>query len=413
MISVTVDLASVKGFLLELKETPAKILQLARSNFKEVFVRYLAELMNAEITLYLGRNPYERAFGNLDRNYRNGWYRRRFHVKWLGGIELKVPRDRNGFYHTQLLPRYKRYEEEIEKDLSVMFLTGTSTRNIELISEKLLGVKLSRQEVSNTNVKLHEGIEQWRSRDLSEVSIKYMYVDGTNFDMRVDNRVSKVCVLVAIGVDTKGHKTVLGFQSGDKESASSWREFFKDLKRRGLRGNEVQLGVMDGLAGLESVFQEEFPRAKVQRCQVHVARNVLAKVPSKLKDKVADGLRDIFYASSSKKAKEQFLVFSERFEASVPSAVKCLERSIENCLTFYRFPEEEWPSLRTTNPIERLAKEYKRRTKPMEIVGGEKSCYNLLAFISLKMEVGWRRTPLGSMSSRLRGLTPKKFTQNT
>lgn len=108
---------------------------------------------------------------------------------------------------------------------------------------------------------------------------------------------------------------------------------------------------------------------------------------------MADSIRDIFYASSYKKAKENFKFFCEKWEKIVPSAVKCLSNSIENCLTFYKFPQEEWISLRTTNPIERLAKEFKRRTKPMEIVAGENSCYNLLAFVSIKMELSWRRTP--------------------
>jgi putative transposase len=132
------------------------------------------------------------------------------------------------------------------------------------------------------------------------------------------------------------------------------------------------LGVMDGLPGLEKVFKEEFPGAKVQRCQVHVTRNVLAKVPKKLKKAVADDdLRSIFYASSKEKAMEFFAVFKEKWEKDLPSAVKCLENSIQSCLTFFICPEEEWISLRTTNVIERLNKEFKRRTKPMEIVRRE------------------------------------------
>ncbi|MBW1732506.1 MAG: transposase [Deltaproteobacteria bacterium] len=172
-----------------------------------------------------------------------------------------------------------------------------------------------------------------------------------------------------------------------RESASNWREFFKDLKRRGLDPSTVVLGIMDGLPGLEKVFQEEFPRARIQRCQVHVSRNVLAKVPSKLKETIGDELRSIFYASSKKKALEFFDQFKNRWEGEIPSAVKCLQRSLEACLTYLEFPEEEWISLRTTNAIERLNKEFKRRTKPMEILAGERSCYTLLAFICLKMPV--------------------------
>jgi len=145
-------------------------------------------------------------------------------------------------------------------------------------------------------------VEKWRTRDLSGEPIKYLFLDGVTFDMRIDGSIEKVPVLVAIGVMETGKKSVLGFQAGDKEGAPSWRDFFKDLKKRGLDGTKMVLGVMDGLPDLEKVFKEEFSKAKVQRCQVHMARNVLAKVPKKLKKAVADDMRAIFYASSKEKA---------------------------------------------------------------------------------------------------------------
>ena len=285
-----------------------------------------------------------------------------------------------------------------------------------MISKRLIGRRVSPTEISNANNELIEAVEKWRSRDLSEEPIKYLFLDGVNFDMRIDGSIEKVPVLVAIGVTEAGQKRVLGFQAGDKESASTWREFLKDLKKRGLDSFRVILGVMDGLAGLEKVFKEEFSRAKVQRCQVHVARNVLAKVPKKLKKSVADDLRSIFYASSKKKAMDFFNAFKDKWQKDLPSAVKCLENSIEACLTFFMCPEEEWISLRTTNIIERLNKEFKRRTKPMEIVAGENACYMLLAFISLKMELHWRSNPIGKVRNNLpffQNLVIEKFTQNS
>lgn len=171
---------------------------------------------------------------------------------------------------------------------------------------------------------------------------------------------------------------------------------------------------MDGLPRLEKVFSEEFSNAKIQRCQVHVAKNILAKVPMRLKSVVADDVRTIFYASSKKESMEYFKEFSNRWTKDVPSAVKCLERSIESCLTFFHFPKDEWVSLRTSNIIERLNKELKRRTKPMEIVAGERACYTLLAFISLKMEVHWRNFLLGKRVSNLpvlQTLADSNFTQ--
>ena len=191
---------------------------------------------------------------------------------------------------------------------------------------------------------------------------------------------------------------VIAIQSGDKESATSWREVFKDLKKRGLDGSKIQLGIMDGLRGLEKVFKEEFPKAKVQRCQVHVARNVLAKVPRKSKKEVGDHLRNIFYSSSKKRALAFLREFEDKYKEVFPSAYKSLSTCLESCLTYLRFPKEEWISLRTSNCIERVNKEYKRRTRSMEILAGESSCYCLLAFISLKMEIHWRTAPIGKTS---------------
>jgi putative transposase len=337
-------------------------------------------------------------------------------MKSVGDTTITVPRDRKGSYKPKVIPRFQRYENSIKEDLTLMYLTGISTPSLpaltacvnklagkdilSLLSNKLIGRKLSPQEVSNANKELISAIEKWRTRDLSGENIKYIYLDGVNFSMRI-KKIQTVPVLVAIGVDINGCRSVLGFQSGDKESASSWREFFKDLKSRGLNGSIVKLGIMDGLAGLEKVFKEEFYNADVQRCQVHVARNVLSKVPLKHKKGVADDLRSIFYASSKDKAVGFFKEFKNKYDNVFPSAVKSLSNSIDSSLTFFKFPEEEWISLRTTNIIERLNKEFKRRTKSMEILAGESSSYNLLAFISIRMEAAWAHNVVGKVKPNL------------
>ena len=414
MIELSVNVAEVKGYIKELIEAPGKFFSMIRYNVRESVGQYLSELMEAELTFYIGRERYERR-GGREVNYRNGGYNRRFTLKGIGEVVVNVPRDRKGKYKTDVLPRSRQYEDQIREDMGLMYLTGVSTRTLSLISHRLLGRSLSHNEVSKANLALTEGVEKWRNRDLSKELVKYMYVDGVNFDMRIGGSVEKVAVLVAIGVTEGGQKLVLGLQSGDKESASCWREFIRDLKGRGLDGSSVKLGIMDGLAGLEKVFQEEFSGAKTQRCQVHVARNVLAKVTKKHKKEVADDLRSIFYASSKEKAVTFYDKFRNDWQKEFPSAVKSLESSIDSCLTFFSFPAEEWISLRTTNIIERLNKEFKRRTKPMEIVAGENSCYRLLAFISLKMELAWRTAPVGKVNDNLpffKQIAEKEFTQN-
>jgi len=398
----------------EIQEQPQQIFEMIRLDVREIVGDYITAMMGAELTHFLGREPYVRSKGDI--NHRNGSYGRNFTLKGIGEVEVKVPRDRKGEFSTQVIPRSKQYEEEISRDLSLMFLTGISTRSLSMISKRLIGRRISHTEISSANADLTEAVEKWRMRDLSKESIKYLFVDGVNFRMRIQGSIELIPVLVAIGVTMEGHKLVLGMQSGDKESASNWREFFKDLKTRGLKSQTVTLGVMDGLTGLEAVFKEEFSQAKVQRCTVHVDRNVIAKVPRKLKKAVASDLRSIYYASSREVALEQFDLFKEKWRKDIPSAVNCLEKSVDSCLTFFDFPEDEWVSLRTTNIIERLNKEFKRRTKPMEIVAGEHACYRLLAFISLKMELHWRSNPVGKVHNNLpffKEWAYKEFTQKS
>jgi len=398
-MEIKISVPEVVSLIKELQENPSRIFEMATMNVQKDVGNYLTNLMKAELTHVLGREKYERGQG--DTNHRNGSYPREFCVKGIGEVAVKVPRDRKGEYQTQVLPRSKRYEDRITEDLSIMYLTGISTRTLSMLSKRLIGRSISAEEVSKANKELTGGVEKWRNRDLSQEKIKYIFVDGVIFKMRLKWSVENIPVLAAIGVTEDGTKLVLGLQSGDKESASNWREFFRDLKSRGLDRTSVRLGIMDGLSGLEKVFEEEFRNAKVQRCQVHVARNVLAKVPHKLKKEVADDLRSIFYASSKGKADEFYRSFYKKWNKEIPSAVKSLTHSIDACLTFFKFPEEEWISLRTSNIIERLNKEFRRRTKSMEIVAGEDACYRLLAFISLKMELTWRSNPVGKVRPNL------------
>ncbi len=397
----------------EIRKQPDDLFEMIRTDVRQSVGHYLSELMDTELTDFLGRKRYERIEGN--RNHRNGSYGRKYTLKGIGNVAVQVPRDRNGDSRTHVIPRSRQYEDALREDLCVMFLSGVSTRTLSLMSEKLIGRKISATEVSNASKQLAGAVEAWRERDLSVEPIKYMYIDGTLFSMRIDGSIEKVPVLVVIGVTETGHRTVLGLQSGDKESATSWREMFKDLKKRGLDASRIQLGIMDGLPGLERVFSEEFAKAKVQRCQIHVSRNILAKVPKKLKKDVADEVRSIFYAASKSKAMAFFESFKAKREKDLPSAVKCLANSLSACLTYLQYPDEEWVCLRTTNVIERVNKEFKRRTKPMEILAGERSCYTLLTFVCLKMEIHWRSKPIGKVAANLpfmKNMAEYNFTHN-
>ena len=309
-MKVEVNVPEVVSLFKEIQKQPEKLFEMVRMDIRETVGQYLSHLMDMELDHFLGRKRYERT-GEKDPNHRNGSYDRGFTLKGIGPVQVEVPRDRKGEFKTKLIARSQRYEEDLRQDLCLMFLTGVSTRSLSMISSRLIGRKLSPTEVSSANKDLVDAVEKWRTRDLSKESIKYLFIDGVCFSMRVDGSVEMVSVLVVIGVTERGERLVLALQTGDKESASNWRELFSDLKKRGLDPRRVILGIMDGLLELEKVFKEEFPKAKVQRCQVHVARNVLAKVPRKLKRAVADDLRSIFYASSKEKALDSYTILSE------------------------------------------------------------------------------------------------------
>jgi putative transposase len=362
---------------------PMTTLQTLAGDLQGRFEDWTNELMQAELSLHLGREPYERS-AKSPKNHRNGYRSRRITVKGLGTLELRVPRDREGRFKSAVVPERIQYDPRIEQDLQMLFLGGASTRTVELMSERLFGRRLSSGEVSKANQKLLEPVEAWRHRSLADEKYLYLFLDGTNFSMRRGKEVAKQCVLVVIGVTESRQRQVLALQAGDKESSKAWASVFKELIARGLDPSTIQVGVMDGLPGLEQAFLDTFRRAKVQRCQFHKAGNVLAKV--RRNDRL-----------SAKRALERF---QGKWKAIYPDAVRCLEKDFDALIAFLEFPEEEWMHLRTTNIIERLNKEFKRRTKPMEIVAGEASVYTILAFVAMKMKMSWRNAPFRNSGFR-------------
>jgi putative transposase len=409
-------ISEVEGLFKEIMKEPGKMFDLFRIDIKRACERALEQVISLELTAYLGRERYERKTID-DKNYRNGSYQRTFTAKGIGNLQFKVARDRNGEFHSKVINRYERYEGEIAHDVQAMFLSGMSTRSIELFSEHLLGRRVSSGEVSKINAELIAAVEKWRTRRLDDLKIEYLMMDGVFFKFRVKRvvdgatqmEIKRIPMLVVIGVTSAKQRVFLNIQHGDKDSATTWREIFRDLKERGLDSSHVNLGIMDGLQGLEKVFCEEFQKAKVQRCIVHVMRNVVTKAPRVLRREVTDCLRDIFYAEKKDTAKDRYDNFVKKYNDIVPSAVASLQRSIESCLTFFDFPEEEWVSLRTTNIIERVNKEFKRRTRPMEILASERSAYVILGFVAYKMEANWKSAPFGKSNLP----TLRNFTHNS
>ena len=236
-MKIEVSVPEVVRIFKEIHTQPEQLFDIIRADIRQSVGQYLSEMMQVELTRFLGREPYERA--NDESNHRNGSYHRQFTLKGIGAVDVQVPRDRTGDLQTQVVPRSKRYEDQLRQDLCVMFLTGISTRTLSMLSKRLIGRSVSPTEVSRAHRELINAVEQWRSRDVSQERIQYIFVDGVNFDRRLGDTIEKVPVLVAIGGSETGHRLVLGLQAGDKESATAWREFCKDLKRRGLQSQPV------------------------------------------------------------------------------------------------------------------------------------------------------------------------------
>ncbi len=232
-MKMEITVPEVMNLINEIHREPGSLFEMIRADVQETVGEYLSILMDTEMTHFLGRKRYERSEGG-NNNHRNGSYDRKYTLKGIGSVDIKVPRDRKGAFKTEVIPRSKQYEDTIREDLSVMFLSGISTRTLSLISERLIGRKISSGEVSKVSKSLTSSVEGWRERDLSEEPIKYMYIDGTNFSMRIDGAIEKVPVLVVIGVTDKGYRTVLGLQSETRSPLPAGVRCLKTLKEEAL-----------------------------------------------------------------------------------------------------------------------------------------------------------------------------------
>jgi putative transposase len=379
------------------REAPGLAMQEVIGQLRGAVAETLERVMDAELELHLAENP------DPD-NKRNGYRSRTFGIKGLGSLTVRVPRDRKGTFESQVVPAGRRYDQAIERDLAALHLAGISTRMLSVLSRRLLGVKVSAQEVSSSLDSILPSARKFLERPLGDRRWMYLYVDGTFFSVR-RTTVQKEPTLVVLGVDEGGFKSVLSLEFGDRDSRSAWTTVFASLKERGLDGAAVQLGIMDGLPGLGDAFTEAFPKARVARCWVHKGTNVFPRVPKRYQAAFKGDWDLVQYAADGEAARAAFGGLKERWAKTCPEAVECMAKDIDALLLHYEFPKEHWDALRTTNPIERVHKEFKRRAKAMEQMGPD-GLRALLAFTSLKLEFGWMQTSIAS--SRLQHLAYKK-----
>ena len=351
------------------------------NELKKSTQEFFETLMEAELTAFLGEE------GQLE-NKRNGHKEKTYALKGLGAIKLRVPRDRLSKFTSSVIPKSEVIDPRLKEDFAVLSLAGISTRNIGMISRRILGLEIGKSAIVESYSLIEESAMKWLERPL-EGRYWALYIDGTNFKVQRRGSTEKEPMLVVMGIGEDDCRSILAIESGHKDNVDCWRTVFSSLKSRGLNAEAVRIGIMDGLPGLERAFREEFPNAVTARCWVHSKRNAANKCPARLREAFRIMMAKVMYANSQQEAKEAFATLKSTMGEDGKSAIYCLEKDLEALLVHYTFDRRYWRALKTTNPIERVNKEFKRRAKTMEGMG-ERSLRCLLVFTALKLEMGWK-----------------------
>jgi len=346
-------------------------------------LRMLVERMvREELIEALGAAPYERTAER--RGYQHS-PRERTITTGLGPVTLTVPRGRlfttsqggSAEWRSELLPRYARRTREVDAALAGLYLSGTNTRRVKQALKPLLkGAPLSKSAVSRVVTGLKDQYETWRARDLSAERLKVLYLDAAYLRVRLAKKIEKVPVAAAVGVRADGTKVLLGLWSYASEGRAAWAAVLEDLTARGL--TVPDLVVIDGSRGLRAALAECWPQVAVQRCTVHKLRNLEAHAPKRLHDQLRQDYREIVYAEDERAARRAWLRFTAKWKKLCPAVVESLDEAGAELLTFYRFPESQWKGLRTTNIVERVIGEFRRRVKTQAVLPSQDSALLLL-----------------------------------
>jgi putative transposase len=321
------------------------------------------------------------------RGERNGYYQRNL-VTPAGKIErLEVPRDREGEFVTEVFERYRRMTGDVEEAVLEMYLSGISVRKIAGVTDALSRVKVGKDAVSRIASRLEEQQKEWRERPLKEKTYPYLYLDATYLKVRWGARVSSLALLACVGVDEEGFREVLAVEVAGSEKGAAYASLLRGLIDRGLRG--VRLVISDDHEGIKAAVRGELPGAEWQRCVVHFERNVLAHVPRSSMAEVAQDMKAIFKVRREKTARALAEEFVELYGKRFPKAVAVFEAGIGDALTYLHYPGSHHAKLRTTNMLERLFKEVKRRTRVVGVFPNETSASTLATEIALRSSEEW------------------------
>ncbi len=332
---------------------------------------FIEELLEQELTQALGRSRHERAAAEPN-GYRNGTRERRL-LGSFGPVQISVPRARmttegggTQEWRSAALPRYARMTRQVEALIAGAYLSGTNTRRVKRALAALFAGAVGKDVVSRTWRKVRTDWEAWARRDLAGEDIVRLILDGTVVRVRLDRKATSISLLVVLGVRRDGQKVLLAVKNMGGESEAAWRSILDDLVARGLRTPEFL--ITDGAAGLERALAALWPDVPAQRCTVHKHRNLLAHAPDALHEEISADYTDMIYAESAKEVEQRRRAFLRKWRLRCPAVAMSLEEAGDRLFAFLRLPSSQWKSARTTNAIERLHEEFKRRIKTQTVL---------------------------------------------
>jgi putative transposase len=352
----------------------------------QIVERVLQEMLEAQMTEHIGAAPYERSATRTGQ--RNGYKPRALRTR-VGTLNLLVPQDREGTFSTRLFSRYQRNEKALVLALMEMYVEGVSTRKVKEVTEELCGISFSKSLVSSLAGSLDQELQAWRSRRLEAQAYPYLFVDARYEKVRADERVVNQGVLIVSGVRDDGFREILAVEVADTENEATYQELFRTLKRRGLSG--VELVVSDDHEGLKSAISRHFQGASHQRCQVHYTRNLLGMVSVAKRKELASDLRAIFAAPAREQALQIASSVAEKWRKKKGNekVAEHIEEHVEECLACLAFPESHRRRIRTTNGLERLNQEIKRRTRVVRIFPNPEACLRLVSALAVEQSEEW------------------------
>jgi transposase-like protein len=350
----------------------------------EAMQRLLNEAMKLERSMVLGAQPYERTADR--RGYANGFKPKTINTR-LGALELEVPQTRGIAFYPSALERGTRSERALKLAVAEMYLQGVSTRKVTAVMEDLCGLEVTSTQVSRVVQALDEELTSWRERPLGE--FPYLLLDARYEKVRVSGVVVSCALLLAIGITPQGQRTILGTSVSLSEAEVHWREFFESLQRRGLHG--VRLITSDDHAGLAEAREARFPGVPWQRCQFHLAQNLLDHIPPSLpQEEISEELRAVFHAGNRSEADRLLDLMVRKYAASAPKLAAWLETNVPEGLTVFAFPAAQRRRLRTINLPERLNREIKRRTRVATLFPNEASLLRLATAVLMEIDEEWQ-----------------------